>query len=597
MAGQQPRGIGQQAREAFRRYWPVVRDGLLRAWDELRMVLTELAVRVGALRRRVFARLRAPEPEAEGQAAAARDAPRRLRSPRLPGAATIVAEREDDANAIIGRIDEASEVELLLVVPRRAYALRDAMAWPRIAAYVRQRGLHLRVLASRGDVRQHAADAGLPAARTVRGLRGRRALRIPFGSREFVLRAPPLGPFVRAALFGGALFAIGFAACTYVPSATILIAPPAETLTVSIRARLSPLGETDLGLGVVAVGSVQTEVVFVVSTRSTGLATVGDTRARARLTFTNTGDTDLVLPIGTPVETIDGITFTTNGSVSIPAGSSSTVGSTAIEPGSAGNVAANALTQLTGFPATLSVTNNAADGGTDTEVPVVSPDDVATVTELANRVLRRAGERELLRTVTGGTVFTETISVAILTQVPLTEVGEESDLFLMEYTAIASAFVLTDEDADRVAQELLQGRLPDGMALLPETSEASLGAASSFDGSRLTIEFTATGLASPLLDAASLRGVLTNVSPEVAAERLREQLELTSTPHITVNPRWVPGLRMPRRSDRISIMLVSPEALAAAIAGEPLLDEDDVDSAEDGEEGTDGDAAADEDSG
>ena len=597
MAGQQPPGIVQQAREVFRRYWPVVRDGLLRAWDELRAALTELAVRVGALRRRVVARLRAPEPDAEQQAAAAPDAPRRLRGPRLPGAATIVAEREDDARAIIGRIDAASEVELLLVVPRRAYALRNAVEWLRIAAYVRQRGIHLRVLASRGDVRQHAVDAGLPAARTVRGLRPRRALRIPFGSREFVLRAPRIGPFIRAALFAGVLFVIGLAACTYVPSATILIAPPAETLTVTQRVRLSPLGETDLGLGVIAVDSVQTEVVFVIAVGSTGVATAGDTRARARLTFTNQGDADLVLSIGTPVETIDGITFTTNGSVSIPAGSSSTVGATAIEPGSAGNVAADTLRQLSGFPATLTVTNRAAEGGTDTEVSVVSPDDVATVASLADSVLRSEGERRLLRTITGGTVFTETIAVAILSQTPRAEVGDQADVFPMEYTAVASAFVLTDEDADRVAQQLLQSKLPDGLALLPGTSAASISEAYSFDGSRLTVDFTATGLASRLLDPTTLRGVLTNVSPDVAAERLSEQLELTMDPLITVHPGWIPGLRMPRRSDRISITLVSPEELGAAIAGEPPDDEENADGGTEGEDGADGGDGSDADSG
>ncbi len=574
----------QQARDAFRRYWPVLLEGV-----------SDLAARVGELRRGIFSRQRVAGRE-PAERAAEPDVPRRRRGPRLPGAATIIADRDDDANAIIGRIDEASEVALLLVVPRRAHVLREAMQWPRIAAYVRQRGLQLRVLASRGDVRQHARNAGLPAARTVRGLRPRRALRIPFGSREFLLRAPPIGPFVRAALFAAALFVIGFAACSYIPSASILISPPAETLTVTSRVRLSPLGETDLGLGVVAVDAVQTEVVFVVSTRSTGVDTVGERRARTALTFTNSGEADLVLPIGTPVETRDGVTFTTDGSVSVAAGSSAGVGATALEPGSAGNVPADSLTRLTGFPDTLTVANIAAGGGTDIAVPVVSADDVAAVAEIADTVLRRAGERELLRTITDGTVFTETVSVVILSQTPLADVGDPTEVFMMEYTAVANAFVLTDEDAKRIAQQLLQGKLPDGMALLPDTAEASIGEASAFDGSRLTVDLTVTGRASPLFDPAVLRGQLTNVTPGVAAERLREELALTSEPHIAVHPGWIPGLRMPRRSDRISITLVSEEALAAAIAGEPL-DDGAADGGEDGEAGSEGGAGDDGDSG
>ena len=572
MSGEQPRSIADQARDVLLR----VRDGLLRAWDELTAALEDLAARVGAQRRRAAAKRRAAREEAAAaREAGERDAPRRRRGPRLPGAATVVAEREDDARAIIGRIDAASEVELLLVVPRRSHALRNAVEWLRIAAYVHQRGIQVRVLASRGDVRQHAADAGLPAARTVRGLRPRRALRIPFGSREFLLRAPSIGPFVRAALLAGAVFLIGLAACTYIPSASILVSPPAETLSVTTRVRLSPLGETDLGVGVIAVDSVQVEVTFVVSAASTGLATVGDKHARAGLTFTNNGDADLVLPIGTPVESVDGVRFTTDRSVSIAPGSSSVVGATAIEPGTTGNVPADSLTQLTGFPPTLTVTNIAAGGGTDIEVSVVSPDDVITVANLADAALRRAGERELLRSITDGTVFSETISAVILGQTALDEVGAATEVFSMEYSAVANAFVLTDEDAQRVAQQLLQSRLPDGMALLPDTAEATIDEIHSFDGSRLTIDLTATGRGSPLFDPASLHGQLTNVSPAVAAQRLREELGLSRDPHITVHPGWIPGLRMPRRSDRISITLVSPEALAAAVAGEPLDDEED----------------------
>ncbi len=588
MARRDPPGIGEQAARIAQQAGEFLR----RAWDELARALEELAARTAALRRRLKERRRAAEPEALADREARQpDVPRRRRAPRLPGAATIVAEREDDASSIIGRIDAASEVELLLVVPRRAYELRSAVEWLRIAAYVRQRRLHLRVLASRGDVRQHAADAGLPAARTVRGLRPRRALRIPFGSRDFVLRAPSIGPFVRAGLFVGAIFVIGLAACTYIPSASILVSPPAETLTVTQRVRLSPLGETDLGLGVIAVDSVQLEVVSVVSAASTGLATVGDKHARAGLTFTNSGDADLVLPIGTPVESPEGVVFTTDRSVAVPAGSSAVVGATAIEPGTAGNLPADSLTRLSGFPATLSVTNIAAGGGTDSEVPVVSPEDVVTVTDIADASLRRAGERTLFRTITDGTVFQETISVTILSQTPLVEVGEATDVFLMEYTAVANAFVLTDEDAQRIAQQLLQSKLPDGVALLPDTAEAIIEEVHSFDGSRLTIDLTATGEASSLFDPGSLRGLLTNVSPGVAAERLRDELALTSEPHISVHPGWIPGLRMPRRSDRISITLVSEEELAAARAGEPFGEEAEDDEEADAEEAEGGEDA------
>ncbi|MYA19995.1 MAG: hypothetical protein F4Z25_06990, partial [Chloroflexi bacterium] len=146
MARRDPPGIGEQAARIAQQAGEFLR----RAWDELAGALEELAARTAALRRRLAARRRAAEPEALADREARQpDVPRRRRGPRLPGAATIVAEREDDASSIIGRIDAASEVELLLVVPRRAYELRSAVEWLRLAASVRPRRLPQRVLARR----------------------------------------------------------------------------------------------------------------------------------------------------------------------------------------------------------------------------------------------------------------------------------------------------------------------------------------------------------------------------------------------------------------------------------------------------------------
>ena len=544
--------------------------------------------------RAALGELRRPRPEREDDGEGPEEVVRAAgeRGPRLAGATTIVAEREDDASSIIGRIDAAREVQVLLVVPRRAQGLRDAMEWPRIAAHVRQRGLALNVLASRPDVRHHAESAGLDAARTVRGLRPRPSLRVPLGTREFVLQAPPLIPLLRAAGLVVAVAVIAGAACVYIPSADIVVAPPAEPLTTTVRVRLNPVAETDVDLGVVAATSIQRTVVSVVSTTTTGTATVGDTPATVELTFTNDGDADVVLSIGTPVDDEGGFTFTTDEAVTVPAGESAVVAATSLRPGTAGNLEADSLRLLIGFPPTLTVTNlDAATGGTDTDVPAVGAEDVVRVGEIAEEVLRRAGERELLRTVEDGTVFLETISVAILSQEPLAQVGQPADVFLMEYTAVISALYLPDVEAAAAGEQLLVRALPDGMALLPGTTEAVAGGNVVYDGSRLLVDLTATGLATPLIDPASLRGELTGVSPDTAAVRLRELLGLEQDPLIKVHPSWLPDWRMPRRASNISIELVSPEALAIAIAGEP---EDDAaaDEGEDGEDGETGDTAA-----
>ena len=56
-----------------------------------------------------------------------------------------------------------------------------------------------------------------------------------------------------------------------------------------------------------------------------------------------------------------------------------------------------------------------------------------------------------------------------------------------------------------------------------------------------------------------------------------------------MHPSWLPDWRMPQREGRISIALVSAEALAAEIAGEPDAAEQPDDAEEQLDEGAAGD--------
>ena len=490
----------------------------------------------------------------------------------MAGAATVVARREDDANSVVGRIETASEVEVLLVVPRRARGLRDAMAWPRIAAYARQRGVTVHVLASRRDVREHALNAGLSTARTPRGLRPTPTLRLPLGPRELSLRVPPITPLLRLVAFAAIPVLVFGAAAYYVPSADIFIAPPGEPLSSTARVHLNPVEETNIAEGVVTASSVSETIVAVVSTISTGTTTVGEVPATTELEFTNTGAADIRLPVGTAVDDDSGFTFTTDEPVTIPAGEAAYIGATSIRPGTTGNLGPGELRFLIGFPPTLTVTNSvAATGGEDIEVPAATAEDAVRVGEIAEDVLRRAGTRALLRIVEDGTVFPETVSVAILSQEPLVQPGEPAEAFLMEYTAVVSGLVLTDDAARRAGEQILVSVLSEGMALLPGTTEVVADQAA-YDGSRLVATLQATGLATPLFDPVQLRDILTGIAPSEAATRLRDQLELEVEPLIRVHPGWLPAVRMPQREDRISVVFLSAEDLEAEIAG--VADED-----------------------
>lgn len=490
-----------------------------------------------------------------------------------PGA--LVATADDDVGSIIGRIDTAPEMDLVLVVPREARALRDPMAWPRLVAHMRRRGGTLRVLAARGEVVEHARAAGLRASRSVRGLREPGVLRIPIGSREFRLSFPKTAPLIRGGLFGAAIAAALVAACYYVPSAAIVVQPPSTPFETSELVQLDPIAsEPNVALRVIPVTTIERTITTIISTTTTGTTEVGDEPASVALVFTNEGIADIDLPSGTAVSNEGGTVFLTDAPTVIPAGESVSAAATAERPGTATNLAAGEVRLLVGFPVTLTVTNpEEAVGGSDAIVPAIGEEDILRAGSVAEEVLERIGVRELQNAAVSGFVFGETLAVTIVSQVPLGAVGQPADVFLMEYTAVVSALYLPRTTADAFAEQLLVGNLPDQTALLPGTTTASLGNERSFDGTDLTVELVATGLTTRLVDAAELRGALTGVSPGTAKQRLQERLNLVAEPEIKVQPDWLPAWRMPMQANRITITFVGPAPLEDDIEGGDATEE------------------------
>ena len=481
---------------------------------------------------------------------------------------TIVASFRDDVASILGRIDTAEEIEVVLVVPRAARALRQPAAWAHIAAHVRRRGISLYVVAARGGVRSEARANGLPAARSLRGRRrGRR--RFTVGEREFELPGMPWGGLARA---GAVLLFVGAAAgvaCLTVPSAEIVIVPPSEPMTRTLRVRVNPVAaEPDVEAAVVPGDTARITITTIVSTATSGEADVGDTPAVAELLFTNGGDRPVEVPAATPVSDEGGLAFLTDDALTVPAGDSASVTATAERPGELTNAAADELHNLSGLPETLTVTNPAAaTGGANKVVAAVAQEDFDRVRLIADDVLARVGRRELEAVVGEGTFFPQTISVAVFSESALQHLGDPADAFLMEYTAIVTALVLRDDEARRFAEHLLIDALPDGVALLPDTAEAATGGEVEFGAGRLTVDLVATGLVAELFDPSTLRGEVTGVRPETAAARIQQLLSLEEPPVVTLRPEWIPWRWTPRRGSRILIRLAGPTPATEAATG------------------------------
>ncbi|HJM76175.1 MAG TPA: baseplate J/gp47 family protein [Dehalococcoidia bacterium] len=472
----------------------------------------------------------------------------------------ITAEHDDDAASIIGRIDTAEEIDLVLMVPRSARGLRNSAVWPHIAAHVRRNGIALSVVAARRLVRMAVADNGLRVAGSLRALRRQRSRRLRLGAREFELSGfRVLGlvswltvPVVVAAGVG----AVGYS----VPTAEIVIVPPSEPFEQTASARVDAVAdEADLDAGLLPGVTVRQTFSMVLVTETTGSVDVGDEHAVVDLRVDNQGETPVLIAAETFVTTENGVGFVVDGEAAVGAGEVVTITATAQRAGEIGNVEGGETWTLSGASDSVIVTNRrAATGGTDRAVQAVAIQDVERLRAQASGVLLRVGARKLEESVEGAKVLTETAIITILGEEPFQNLGEAVDTFLMEFSAVVSGLTIPRADAEAFGAALLREALPEGRALLPSTTTVEFSDDRSYVAGEVTLTLTATGLVFDLFEPSLIHDGLTGARPESAASALQERLGLEETPRVTLLPNWLPWIWLPQRGGQISITFEGP---------------------------------------
>jgi len=476
--------------------------------------------------------------------------------------ATVVVTATDDVLAVVERIKATGASEVILRVPREARALRDPAAWPHIAAVAKRNSMALGVVTPRGDVRSHARQNGLHAAGSTGKVTRAPHHQMALGDLTFYLPRFPLAGLIRAALLVVGIYALVIIGCSTIPSAEIVIVPASEETTASARVRLNPVADDpDLDLGVAPAVTFRHQFTTTLAAQTTGEVDVPDERATAVLQFFNPAEAELLISAGKQVDDENGIGFSIDEDVTVPAGSVANVDATAVFAGIVSNVGPGTLTLTDGLPEGVTVTNwSSASGGTDKTVPAVSEEDVVNIQELAKTVLRRIGERELVEAVGDDTAFPQTISVSVFSQQALSNPGEPADVFEVDFTAIVTALVITNEQAARYGAALIASKLPGGFELLSESTTATVSDPR-IDGGTLTVMLKATGLVAELFDETAVSEAVSGKSPADATVELQQMLALETAPTITLRPRFIPWRWLPRKAERISVTFAGPASL------------------------------------
>jgi len=545
----------------------------LRAWDALRDTAEDVAVRLRgwwADRRERRARSAEEKAERASSAGAAVDTRRDLAG----DAAVVIATRDDDVASVVGRIDTADTLEVVLVVRRDAKALRRPTAWPHIAAHTRRRGIVLGVVASRGDVRSYARDNGLRAARTPGGLRpDDYVLRV--GERDFTVPPVPWGRIIRGSMilvFLGAVLVVG---CYQVPSAEIRLIPDSEAFLASGEARPNAIVDVaDVDTATIVASTLRRTLVTAVTTTTTGEVEVGDLAATLTLRFANASGEMVQIPQGARVAAEDGVAFRTDEVVDVPADGEVDVTATAEFPGIAGNVASGAVVTPEDLPEVITVTNiTPGTGGTNRLVAGVSQEDVDRVRAIADDVLNGIAVATLELAVEEGelgTLIASSVTAAIFSEQPRQLLDEAADVLVVEYTIIAAGLVVSPAQAAEYGELLIRRELPAGQALLPGSVTAEVIPPEE-RGGQVTVN--ASGRIAALEEIAAIAEQVVGMSPGDASALLQEQLDLDSAPVIDIRPNFIPWLWLPRRADHIEIVIAGPEVEEAPADETPEGDE------------------------
>ena len=474
----------------------------------------------------------------------------------------LEASRLDTLSGLIGKLRRIESLEIILKIPEDATNFRELATWLRFAAYVKQSGQTIAVSSTDHSIHQLAKTVGIPIA-----------------SSEWYF-----GPSIRLQRLGWTIFrkfskalvlllllGIGWFGSTvaldHITHATIQISPSGEERSVDIIFAASDLiQDSDLKTRVIKARSVREETDATVVVAVSGEDSLGLERATANIEFVNSSSKNYSVASGFLVGTKEGINFKTTVSITLAPNESKKVTAVCDLPGILGNVNALTITEST-LPVEITATNpEAATGGIDTTWPIVDARDILTAHKYSRDVLISRGIKALEIDDTAQLV-TGTVSTPILSQQARQAIGDQSEVFVIDYVIVASGLVIDFSEARSLAEMMLISTLERneeliGLTKLDVVDSPELGS------DKVRIRATGRVIATDNW-ARDLSSPLRSASFDEASTIVEEYLSLSHSPIITLTPSFLPLNSLPQLARNIEIqLLVAKEDEAFSIAQE-----------------------------
>ena len=362
---------------------------------------------------------------------------------------------------------------------------------------------------------------------------------------------------------------IGSAFYAFLPGAVVeLTLRVHELVAVVDIVADSKANAVDLERGVIPVLTLRKTVETTATIPASGIFRLDSVSAAGLVTFTNLGDSLIVIPSKTILGTSAGepILFETMADVVVPGGVGRSVDATVQARegyrGSIGNVSAGMINTVIGALADdVSVINLApAVGGGVRSVKVVAEADKARLLDSVRIQLQSLAFERMRATLSDSQVIIiESIGIEEERKEWTTfsaDVGAMTTELSLSMRAVVAALALDDRYGRQVAVGRLKAKLPAGTTLVADSVRYARGP---FAPGRHTgqVSFTVTGsaLAMPDLDTEELRAALAGLTLGEATDLLGARPELSSAdrPVLTVYPKGL--ARMPLLPIRIDLQI------------------------------------------
>jgi hypothetical protein len=492
----------------------------------------------------------------------------------------IQLDSHDDLISARDKIAWSKAPRILLVWPRKGRVLERQLDLLELQRYAQAMGSQVGVVTRSGEVRTFARDLGIPIfssadqaqRKSWRRTRGRKRLdRGIFARKVDVARlreqranfkvSAKENVWVRISAFVSGVLAIFALLFFFLPSARMELTPQRDDqqLQLDMRANLSIASANPAGgmpaypVSVIVEGSDQLP--------SSGSTAVPDAPAIGQVEFGNLTDTEISIPAGTIIATLDNpprrYEVRQDGKLLAGVGKKVSLPVRALIPGSKGNVPAGSLRAIEGAVGLQAEVNNPGSmyGGTDRISPAPTENDYAMLRARLVESLQGTAQMDMLGEMTRDQRFLDgTIKIVeVQKQVADPQPMQPGDYARLNLKIEFEGWYVLEADLLAIARTALEANLRPGFVPLNAAINVEFGGPVEM-GEDGTASWKATVGRQLEADWDNLTAarMVVGMQPDQAAKKLEGSLSLARPARVVLNPDW--WIRMPFLSFRIAVV-------------------------------------------